>query len=70
MAVGEVLSTSFSADSKLLATGLANDTVALWDVDSEDDVLKVLPGRTAAFAPDGCTLAFGGSGEAITLISL
>jgi WD40 repeat protein len=67
MTGSEVLNVSFSIDSTVIAVGLATDIVALWNFEDSDNASTELQGRVAAFAPDGYTVAVGGSGEAISL---
>ena len=56
---GDVYSVTFSQDGKLLASGSANGTVQLWDLDSRQALGDPLPtgGNVVAFSPDGQLLA-------------
>ena len=60
---GQVLSVSFSPDGRTLASGLLDDTIRLWDVETEKEK-ATLTGHTdsvlsVSFSPDGRTLTSG-----------
>ena len=59
-------SASFSTDGRLLAFGTF-DGIGLWDLTPEPKFKSYLPGRFAAFAPDGKSLATCGGDDAVRL---
>ena len=66
-----VFSLAFSPDGKLLASGSDDDTVCLWDVDTQKQV-GVLTGHSdsvnsVAFSPDGNLFASGSSDGKVRL---
>jgi WD40 repeat protein len=57
-----VFALAFSPDGKTLASGAADNTVKLWDVESRREIRTLGPGLPAismAFSPDGRVLAVG-----------
>jgi WD40 repeat protein len=66
-----VFSVAFSYDGKILATGSADKTIILWDVETGEK-LKTLKGHShyiyaVAFSPDGTILASGGRDRTIII---
>ena len=62
----------FSPDARLLASGAADGTVALWDAVLGKQVAKFAVGgavHSVAFSPDGGLLAAAGDDQRITLIA-
>jgi WD40 repeat protein len=70
-ATATIMSVALSPDGRLLAAGMTDDTLCVWDVSSAL-VLRVLSGRPntfagLAFSPDGRLLASTTSGKTISL---
>jgi WD40 repeat protein len=68
---GPVYALAFAPDGKTLATGGADKTVRIWDLDSGKERLKLLGHsgqiNAIAFSPDGRTLASGGADQVVRI---
>lgn len=50
---------AFSPDGKILATGMLNVGIDIWDVRTGKRIARAQGGDSVAFSPDGKTLAAG-----------
>ena len=70
----DVVSLAFAPHGKILALGRENETVELWDVDSQRRITSIRTGQgeiaSLSFSPDGKRLATGGADSTVLLWSL
>jgi len=69
--IGDILSVAFSPDGKRLASGVGDNSIRLWDVDTGEEVAVLAghigPVETVAFSPDGKRLASASGDNSIRL---